>query len=191
MAATFYLIRHGETEWSLTGQHTGRTDKELTENGRNQAEGVKEMLRTLSFVRVLSSPLKRAMETAQIVGLGSRTEPRDELTEFNYGEFEGLTTAEIRDKVPNWSLWTHECPGGETLAAAAQRARLLLADLAGTEGNVAIFAHGHILRILACEYLGLPAENGKHLILDTCSVSILAHEHDMRAIKMWNVRNER
>jgi probable phosphoglycerate mutase len=185
-----YLIRHGETEWSLSGQHTGGTDKELTENGRVQAEGLKDLIRTVSFVRVLSSPMKRATETAQIVGLGSRVERRDELKEVDYGEFEGLTTAQIREKVPNWTIWTHACPGGEALADAAQRTRLLLADLEGTEGSVAIFAHGHILRILACEYLGLPPENGKHLMLDTCSVSILGQEHETPAIKMWNARND-
>jgi probable phosphoglycerate mutase len=185
-----YLIRHGETEWSLSGQHTGRTDKELTENGRAQAECAKELLRKVSFVRVLSSPLKRAMETAQLVGLGSRVEARDELMEVNYGDFEGKTTKEIRESVPDWSLWTHACPNGESLQDAAKRVRGLLSELEGVEGSVAIFAHGHILRILACEYLGLSPENGKHLMLDTCSVSVLASEHDVPAIKMWNARTE-
>jgi broad specificity phosphatase PhoE len=181
-----YLVRHGETEWSATGQHTGTTDKPLTEAGRQQAESIRTILRKVSFSLVLSSPLSRAVETAQIAGLGSRVETREELREFSYGDYEGLTTQEIREKVPEWTVWTHPCPGGETLEAAAERAKKLLEEVNGTAGSIVIFSHGHMLRILACVYLGIPPENGRHLELSTCSVSILGTEHGTPTIKLWN-----
>jgi broad specificity phosphatase PhoE len=181
-----YLIRHGETEWSASGQHTSRTDKPLTDKGREQAECAKELLRTVSFVKVLSSPRSRATETAEIAGLGSRIEHKEELAEIDYGDFEGLTTTEIREKVPGWTVWTHPCPNGETLEQAAARAKKVIEEIKGTTGSVAVFSHGHMLRIFACAYLGLPPENGQHLQVDTCSISILSHEHEMPTIKLWN-----
>jgi broad specificity phosphatase PhoE len=189
-APHIYLIRHGETEWSETGQHTGRTDKPLTDKGRQQAEVARDLLRKVSFGMVLSSPSSRAVETAEIVGLGSRVQTKDELAEVDYGDYEGLTTKEIRDKVPDWTVWTHPCPNGETLEQAAARARKVIEEIKGTTGSVAVFSHGHMLRIFACAYLGLPPENGQHLQVDTCSISILSHEHESPTIKLWNSREE-
>lgn len=184
-----YLVRHGETEWSKTGQHTGRTDVALTPRGREQAELAKDMLRRVSFSRVLSSPLQRAMETAQLSGLGTRVEANEDLREIDYGDYEGRTTKEIRESVPEWTVWTHACPNGESLEDAAARARRVIDELQGTTGSVAIFSHGHMLRIFTCTYLGLPPDAGKHLELDTCSVSILATEHESPTIKLWNSRD--
>lgn len=183
---TVYLVRHGQTEWSLSGQHTGRTDIPLTEKGREQADCLRPLIKDLSFARVLSSPRMRAQETARLIGLGSRLEVREELAEVDYGDYEGLTTGEIRKSVPDWTVWSHACPNGETIQQADARVRRVLQEISDVTGNVIIFAHGHILRILACAYIDVAPENGKHLQLDTCTVSILSREHESPTIKVWN-----
>ena len=185
-----YLIRHGQTEWALSGQHTGKTDIPLTDDGRHQAERLRTPLSRLNFSMVLSSPRARALETAKLAGFGSHVEVRDELAELDYGDYEGLTTTQIRERVPEWTIWTHPCPNGETLDQAAQRCRKVIDMVGIASGNILIFAHGHILRILAATWLELPPSEGKHLILETGTISILAHEHETPAIKAWNCTAE-
>lgn len=183
---TLYLFRHGETEWSATGKHTGRTDIPLTERGRQQAQALQGIVSGLSFSRVLVSPLSRARDTASLSGLESQLAVCEDLAEFDYGEYEGLTTVEIRDRVPGWTVWTHPCPGGETMEKAGQRCAKVIATASGIGGSVALFAHGHILRILTATWLQLPPSEGKHFMLDTGTVSVLSHERETPAIKIWN-----
>ncbi len=183
---TLYLFRHGETEWSASGRHTGRTDIPLTDSGRVQARMLEEATSQVRFSLVLVSPLSRAQETAALAGLKSRISTCEDLAEFSYGEYEGLTTTEIREKVPNWTVWTHDCPGGETVQHAGQRCQRVIDKANESKGNVALFAHGHILRILTATWLKLPPTEGKHFILDTSTMSILSHERDTPAIKLWN-----
>jgi probable phosphoglycerate mutase len=184
------LVRHGETEWSRRGQHTGRTDIALTPEGEKQARFLGQRLRRLGVepLRVLSSPRERALETARLAGF-EMPEVTHLLVEVDYGEYEGRTSAEIRDDRPDWDLFTEGTPGGETLEQAADRCRRLLEDVAPEqgEGDVLLFAHGHILRILAVTYLGLPPDQARHLALDAAAVSILGHEHWWRAIRLWNL----
>lgn len=183
---TLYLFRHGQTEWSASGQHTGKTDIPLTEKGREQARRLRDAVGHLEFSEVLVSPLSRAQETATLAGLGSRIKTCDDLAEFNYGEYEGLTTFEIRVNVPGWTVWSHPCPNGETMEQAAVRCQRVIDTAGSAGGNVALFAHGHILRVLTATWLNLPPSEGKHFILDTSTISILAHERETPAIKMWN-----
>lgn len=183
---TLYLFRHGQTEWSVSGQHTGRTNIPLTENGREEARSMHDAISKLSFSAVLVSPLGRAQETAVLAGLESQIVTCDELAEFNYGDYEGLTTKQIRETVPNWTVWSHPCPNGETLEQAASRCQKVIDTANGIKGTVALFAHGHILRILTATWLMLPPSEGKHFILDTGTVSILSHERETPAVKMWN-----
>jgi probable phosphoglycerate mutase len=182
---SLYLIRHGQTEWSLSGKHTGRTDIPLTDTGRTEAKRLNEPLSQLNFSMVLCSPRSRARETAKLAGFGSGVAVCDELAELDYGDYEGLTTQEIRAKVPDWTVWTHPCPQGESLEQAAKRCRKVI-DLASSSEQVLIFAHGHILRILTTCWLLLPASEGKHFILDTSTISVLSHERETPAIKVWN-----
>jgi len=183
-----YLFRHGQTEWSVSGQHTGRTNIPLTEEGRREARQLSNFVSHLQFSAVLVSPLNRAQESASLAGLASRITTCNELAEFDYGDYEGLTTEQIRERVPGWTIWTHPCPGGETMAEASGRCRKVIDMACGIGGSVALFAHGHILRILATVWLDLSPSEGKHLMLDTSTVSILSHEHDSPAIKTWNAR---
>jgi len=185
---TLYLFRHGQTAWSVTGQHTGRTDIPLTEHGREQALALRDTVSQIHFSLVLVSPLSRAKETATLAGLGAEMTICDDLAEFNYGAYEGLTTDQIREKVPDWTIWTDPCPGGESMQDAMRRCQRVIDTARGAGSNVAIVAHGHILRILTAAWLGLTPECGKCFILDTSTVSILSHEHDLPAIKMWNAR---
>lgn len=184
--ATLYLFRHGQTEWSVSGQHTGRADIPLTDHGRAQARLLRDAVSHINFSSVLVSPLARAQETASLAGLGSQVTTCEDLAEYNYGEYEGLTTNEIRTRVPGWSIWTHECPSGETMAEASLRCKRVIAIAESANGNVALFAHGHILRILTATWLNLPPTVGKHFILDTSTISILSHERDIPAVKLWN-----
>jgi broad specificity phosphatase PhoE len=185
---TLYLFRHGQTQWSVSGQHTGRTDIPLTDAGRDQARLLRDIVSQLSFSTVLVSPLSRARETASLAGLGSQMTVCDDLAEFNYGDYEGLTTKQIRERVPGWTIWADPCPGGETMQEAGLRCQRVIATACGAGGDVALIAHGHILRILAVTWLNLAASAGQNLMLDTGTVSILSHEHETRAIKMWNAR---
>jgi broad specificity phosphatase PhoE len=181
-----WLVRHGETEWSKSGRHTGRTDLALTAEGRRQAEGLRERLAQKTFALVLSSPLARAVETCRIAGYGDVAEFDDDLREWDYGDYEGLTTTEIRRKVPDWTIWTGDPPHGETIGQVAGRARRAISRAVRVEGPVAVFAHGHILRILAACWLGLPPDAGRLFALGTASVSILGHEHETSVISRWN-----
>ena len=182
------LVRHGETEWSRDGRHTGRTDLPLTERGIAEAEAVRAELEGFSFARVLSSPLSRALETARLAGLGDAAETRDELREWDYGEYEGVTTAAIHETRPGWVLWRDGCPGGESPGDVGERADRLLAELAGSDGDVAVFGHGHMLRVLTARWLELDPAAGAKFVLETATVSVLGWEHDWRAIRTWNAR---
>ena len=181
-----YLIRHGETEWSRARRHTGRTDLPLSPAGEAEAKALGQHLRGLEVDRVLSSPLTRATATAQLAGFGDRVELNDALLEFDYGDYEGLTSAEIRATHPGWDLFRDGCPGGETVEAAAARARKLLDSLIDTDGRIMLFSHGHQLRILTTCYLGLPPDAARHLFLGTASLSVLGDEHEWPAMLLWN-----
>jgi broad specificity phosphatase PhoE len=181
-----YLIRHGETEWSRARRHTGRTDLPLSPAGEAEARALGEHLRGLAADRVLSSPLTRATATAELAGFGDRVELTDALLEFDYGEYEGLTTAEIRAARPGWDLFRDGCPGGETVEAAAARAQKVLDSLTDAQGRNMLFSHGHQLRILTTCYLGLPPDAARHLFLGTASLSVLGTEHEWPAILLWN-----
>jgi probable phosphoglycerate mutase len=180
------LARHGETEWSRDGRHTGRTDIPLTENGRREALQLREVLEGRSFARVLSSPLQRALETCRLAGLGDRAEISEDLVEWDYGEYEGITTAQIRESRPDWNLWRDGCPGGETAADVGRRADRVLAELEGVEGDVAVFAHGHVLRVMAARWVALPPESGALFALNTGTLSVLGYERETRVVRRWN-----
>jgi probable phosphoglycerate mutase len=181
-----YLVRHGETQWSLSGQHTGVTDIPLTENGRKVAKRLEPLLARETFTLVLTSPLKRAKETCELSGLGAAAQIEPDLVEWNYGEFEGLTSHEIHQKTPGWLLFQDGCPGGETPAQVGSRADRIIARARGARGNVALFAHGHFLRVLAARWLGFPASAGGHFLLDTGTLNILSYYYGVPAIKTWN-----
>jgi probable phosphoglycerate mutase len=181
-----YLLRHGETEWSLNGQHTGVTDIPLTENGRRAARLLQPILAGESFALVLTSPLQRARETCELAGLGKRSTVEKELVEWNYGEYEGLTTEQIRQTRPDWTVFRDGCPGGESPEQIGARADRVLAKVRGTEGNVALFAHGHILRVLAARWINLSASHGEHFLLDTATLNVLGYYRESPALKIWN-----
>ncbi|QDH17740.1 histidine phosphatase family protein [Swingsia samuiensis] len=186
MKTTLWLIRHGETEWSLSGQHTGRTDIPLTENGRQQALSLVPRLEGQKFDHIFTSPLQRAKETCQLSGLGSRAQIEPDLLEWDYGIYEGRKTAEIVKDEPGWSLWTSDMKNGETAAQVQERATRLINKLQSIGGTIALFAHGHILRSL----IGVWAQNdiklGKHILLDTASISILGFYREDRVIRKLN-----
>ena len=181
-----WLIRHGETEWSLSGQHTGRTDIPLTENGRRQAEALQPVLAKQPFDHVLCSPLTRAQDTCRLAGLGAQMELEPRLLEWNYGIYEGRKTQDIRQETPGWSVWDSPMPEGEDVAAIQQRAESLIGHLLTLDGRTALFAHAHILRVLAGCWMVDDARLGAHLVLGTASISKLGFERDERAITQWN-----
>ena len=180
------LARHGETEWSRDGRHTGRTDIPLTDEGRRQARVLGEALGEWSFGRVLSSPLERALETCRLAGLGDRVETTDDLLEWDYGEYEGITTPEIREQRPDWYLWRDGCPGGEQPGDVARRVDRVLAAVGAEREDVALFAHGHVLRVLAARWIGLGPEDGALLALGTGTLSVLGYERETRVVRRWN-----
>jgi broad specificity phosphatase PhoE len=180
------LIRHGETEWSRSGQHTSRTDLPLLDEGRTGAEALARRLAGRRFELVLTSPMTRARETARLVGLAGDVEITDDLRELGYGDYEGLTTAGIRTERPGWDLWTHGAPGGEPLADASARADRVIARAESAGGDVALFGHGHMLRILGARWLGLPPETAASLALSTASLCDLGYERERRVIWLWN-----
>lgn len=180
------LVRHGETEWSRTGRHTGRTDVPLTSTGRAEAEAVGAQLAGRHFVRVLTSPASRAVETSRLAGFGDEAEARPELAEWDYGDYEGRTTPEIRAERPGWWLWRDGVPGGETVDEVGARADRVLADLASVAGAVLVFGHGHALRVLTARWLDLAPPDGRLFALDPATVSELGHEHEQRVIRHWN-----
>jgi broad specificity phosphatase PhoE len=180
------LARHGETEWSRDLRHTGRTNIPLTDKGRRQAELLRDSLAGLSFERVLSSPLDRAIETCRLAGLGERAELTDDLVEWDYGKYEGITTAQIREERPDWYLWRDGCPDGETAADVGRRVDRVIGELEGLDGDAAVFAHGHVLRVLAARWLRLGPESGALLKLDTGTLSALGWERETRVVTRWN-----
>jgi probable phosphoglycerate mutase len=181
-----YLARHGETEWSLSGQHTGSTDIPLTESGRNLAKRLAPVLAREKFALVLTSPLDRARKTCDLAGLGEHAEIDRYLMEWNYGEYEGLTPKQIDARAPGWMLFRDGCPGGETAEEAGARVDRVIARVRAVEGHVALFAHGHIFRVFAARWLGLPPAAGCHFLLDTATLSILSYYRGIPAVKCWN-----
>jgi broad specificity phosphatase PhoE len=180
------LARHGETEWSRDGRHTGRTDIPLTDNGREQARVLGQALGEWSFGLVLSSPLERALDTCRLAGLGDSVETTDDLLEWDYGEYEGITTPQIREGRPDWYLWRDGCPGGELPEDVGRRADRVVARVADADDDVALFAHGHILRVVAARWLGLGPEAGALLALSTATISVLGYERETRVVRRWN-----
>jgi probable phosphoglycerate mutase len=182
------LVRHGETEWSRAGRHTGRTDVPLDERGRAEARALAGMLRGRRFALVLTSPLSRAVESCRLAGLGGSAFVREDLVEWDYGEYEGRTTDEIRGERPGWSLWRDGVPEGETAAEVGTRADRVLTEVESAGGDVAVFAHGHLLRVLTARWLGLEPAAGRLLALDPATISVLGHEHEWRVLRAWNER---
>lgn len=183
-----YLIRHGETEWSKSGQHTGRTDIPLTAEGRDRARRIGRYLGDKPFDLVLASPMDRARETCELAGFAANCQVDTDLLEWDYGVFEGRTTLEIRaSEDPHWSVWLSPITGGESLEQVYARAGRIVERLAAVDGDAALFAHGHILRILAAAWIGQPAIMGRFLALDTATVSLLGYERQTRVIREWNV----
>lgn len=180
------LVRHGETEWTLSGQHTGRTDIPLTERGRKQARLLQPLLSTANFALVLSSPLQRARETCELAGLGSRMEIEPDLMEWDYGEYEGLTSKEIKRSAPNWMVFTDGCPSGETPEQVGARVDRLIHRIRPVAGRVAVFAHGHLLRVFVARWIGFPPSAGQHFLLDTSTVGVLGYYQGVPAVKRWN-----
>lgn len=181
-----YLVRHGETQWSLSGQHTSITDIPLTENGIKAAGLFKPLFAEINVALILSSPLKRAQTTCELAGLGERAEIESNLMEWNYGAYEGLTSKQIHVQSPTWLLFKDGCPQGETPEQVGVRADRVIAKIRSVQGDVVVFAHGHILRVLAARWLGLPVSAGSHFLLDTATLSILSYYREIAAVKQWN-----
>jgi broad specificity phosphatase PhoE len=181
-----WLIRHGETEWSRSGQHTSLTDLPLTETGRRAASALAPILAGESFALVLTSPLGRARETCELTGLGDRAQVDPDLLEWNYGKYEGLTTTAIREREPGWLLFTDGAPGGERPDDVGRRVDRVIARARAVPGNVAMFAHGHVFRVLAARWLGWPVAAGRHFLLDTGTVNVLSAYRKAPAIRRWN-----
>jgi probable phosphoglycerate mutase len=181
-----WLARHGETEWSLSRRHTGRTDIPLTARGEEQARALGSRLRDVSFALVLASPLERARRTAELAGFGDALELDPDLMEVDYGEYEGRTTAEIHRARPDWDLWRDGCPGGETIAEAAARAERVIARVRAIDGPVLLVGHSHLTRTLASRALTLDPDHGRHLALDPASLSIVGAEHAAPVLWLWN-----
>jgi broad specificity phosphatase PhoE len=182
-----WLIRHGETEWSRSGAHTGRTDIPLTSRGREEAAAIGRLLAGRHFTLVLTSPLERARETCRLAGYGECAQIEPNLREWDYGDYEGRTTPDIRKQVPGWSVWSGSVPHGESLGEVAARAQAVIARASAAGGDAALFGHAHILRILTACWLDLPPACGRLFALSTGSVSVLGYEHDQRVISRWNL----
>jgi broad specificity phosphatase PhoE len=180
------LVRHGETEWSRDGRHTGKTDIPLTDDGRRQAKALGAALSAWQFALVLTSPLERARDTCTLAGYGKDAQVRAELVEWDYGRYEGLTSQQIAVTNPEWSLWRDGGPGGEKAADVGLRVDRVIVEIRGVDGDVLIFAHGHVLRVLASRWLGEPPEGGRHYSLQTAAVSVLGSEHRDPVIRHWN-----
>ena len=188
-ALHLYLIRHGETEWSLAGRHTGRTDIPLTRNGEEEARELSRRLPEIPFAHVLSSPLKRALRTCELAGLDTLPEIEADLAEWDYGDYEGLSSLDIRKARPDWDVYRDGCPGGETPAQISARADRLIARLLKLDGNIALFSHGQLGCVLAMRWIGLAANEAQHFTLGTASFSILAfdpHHPGVPVIALWN-----
>jgi broad specificity phosphatase PhoE len=181
-----FAIRHGETAWSLSGQHTGTTDIPLTDNGRWLARQLRPVLAKEVFGLVLVSPMQRARETCELAGLGDRAIVEPDLNEWNYGKYEGLTPRQIKETVPDWLIFRDGCPVGETPEEVAARVDRLIARARAAKDDVALFAHGHLLRVLAARWLGLPASAGQHFLLEPGTLSVLSDYRGIPALKIWN-----
>jgi broad specificity phosphatase PhoE len=181
-----YLVRHGETEWSLSRQHTGTTDIPLTNNGRNVAALLRPVLSPKILALVLTSPLRRARETCDLAGLGERAQNDCDLMEWNYGEYEGLTPQQIHSRRPGWLIFTDGCPGGESPEQVACRVDRIISKVRAVEGDAALFSHGHLLRMLAARWLGLPPADGCHFLLGPATMSIVGYYRGIPALKQWN-----
>ncbi len=182
-----FLVRHGQTSWSLGRRHTGRTDLPLLPEGTAQAEALQPRLADHAFGLVLTSPLLRARETCRLAGLGDRAEVDADLAEWDYGDFEGLTTAEIHHRRPEWDLFAHGAPGGETTGEVGNRVDRLIERIRAADGDVLCFAHGHLLRVLAARWVGLDPQEGRCFILDPASISILGWERAQPVVMLWNL----
>jgi len=180
------LVRHGETEWSRAGRHTGRTDVPLTEQGRRQAEAVGAALRDRAFAVVLTSPLARALESCRLAGFGDRAELRDELMEWDYGAYEGRRTSEIREERPGWTLWRDGVPEGESSDQVGERADSVIDQIRALDGDALLFAHGHYLRVLTARWLELEPSAGRLFALDPATLSTLGYERETPVIRLWN-----
>lgn len=193
MAGSFpeiWLVRHGETEWSRSGKHTGRTDIPLTQAGEEAARNIASRLQGLSFAAVWSSPSRRAFDTCTLCGFSADAVKKDDLAEWDYGAYEGVTTKEIVAQRPGWQLFRDGCPSGEMASDVAKRADRIVGELRAVTGNVLVFSSSHFLRVLAARWLGLPPEGGALFVLDTASISVLGYEHDLTepVIRRWNQR---
>jgi broad specificity phosphatase PhoE len=185
---TVFAIRHGETAWSLSGQHTGTTDIPLTDNGQRLAERMRPVLEKERFALVLVSPMQRARQTCELAGLGGWAEIDRNLLEWNYGDYEGLTPKQIAETAPGWMIFRDGCPGGETPEQVGMRVNRVIARTRGIQGDVALFAHGHVLRVLAARWIGLTVQAGQHFLLDTGTLCVLGSYRDVPAIRVWNGR---
>ena len=181
-----WLFRHGETEWSLSGQHTGRTDLPLTAAGRRRAQAIGRRLSGRPFALVLSSPLARALETCRLAGYGDVAETTPDLMEWDYGDYEGRRTVDIQKERPGWSLWHDGVPGGEMIDEVAARTRKVIETAMAADGEVALFAHGHVLRVLTARWLDLAPDGGQLFEFGTAAVSVLGYERDTPVIVKWN-----
>jgi probable phosphoglycerate mutase len=181
-----WLMRHGETAWSVSGAHTGRTDIPLTENGIKQAQDLKLRLKGRKFALVLVSPMSRARETCRLAGYADVAEVTPDLLEWDYGDYEGRSTPEIQKDRPGWSLWRDGVPNGESVEQVGTRVARLIERAAQVQGDVAMFAHGHVLRIMTAVWLGLPPKDGQLFALNTGTMSVLGFEHEYRVIRRWN-----
>src|SRR5262245_6904986 len=186
MADAVVLVRHGETEWSRAGKHTGRTDVPLTEEGRRQAEVVGAALQKRRFAAGRTSPVPPAAAPCRLSGFGDVSIAKDEHMEWDYGEYEGRTTAEIRTERPGWTLWADGVPAGETAEQVAARVDRVLSEAAAVEGDVLLFAHGHVLRVLAARWLGLEPGSGRLFALDPATISVLGYERETQVMRLWN-----
>ena len=181
-----WVLRHGATEWSVNGRHTGRTDLPLTDEGRAEATALAPLLGGRRFALVLVSPLERARETCRLAGYAEVAVVDDDLLEWDYGRYEGVTSSEIRETVPGWTVFTGDCPDGETIAQVAARADRVIARALAADGDVALFAHGHILRVLTARWCQLDAVEGRRFPLETATLNILGWEHEYPVIRRWN-----
>ncbi len=180
------VCRHGATEWSRNGRHTSHTDLLLTPEGETEARKLRPALVWWDFAQVFTSPLQRAKRTCELAGFLPKAEETKDLMEWDYGDYEGLTTAEIRKKVPDWTVFADPCPGGETGEEVAARCDRVIARIRESEGNAAVFGHGHVLRVFTARWLGLPPTEGRHFILNTGTLNILGYEHESPAVRVWN-----
>jgi len=181
-------MRHGETAWSLSGRHTGITDIPLTDNGRRVAEKMRPVLAGKAFALVLCSPMQRARETCELAGFGDRAVIDRDLVEWNYGKYEGLTPTQIHEVAPDWLIFRDGCPGGETPEQVGVRADRIIARSRAVDGDVVLFAHGHVLRVLAARWIGLPVGCGQHFLLDTGTLCVLGYYRETPAVRIWNQR---